>query len=244
VVDFAVRTSLGLVKGYVYALGQNQLMDDHHRARYVRIIEEEIDHLAKIIEDMLDVRRMESGRYELNWDAVDIRECVRVVECQCEEEALRRRIEVVVRMPETMEPLYLPREAISRVMLNLLLNGIHHTLHNGKVWLTVEDHDLYIEISVKDNGVGIPESEIPYIFDKFYRGRNSASSNLMGPGLGLTIVRTLVEAMGGKIHVGSAVGAGTDFRMVLPRQPVGVLDPNDTQAPKLPSAAPDAPATL
>jgi two-component system, OmpR family, sensor histidine kinase ResE len=235
VVDFALRTSLGLVKGYVYTLGQNHAMDDVRRIRYVSIIEEEIERLAKIIEDLLDVRRMESGNFEVQSEVVDLAECVQFAVRHCTEEAERGEITLKVRLPETPSPVYAPREALARVVLNLLQNGVHYTLHGGEVSLEVEEHEAYVEIFVRDNGVGIPENELPYIFDKYYRGRNGGAASAQGTGLGLMIARTLVEAMGGQILVTSRVGVGSEFRVVLPRRPVSSGDAGEAEYWKLSS---------
>ncbi|HEY3296261.1 MAG TPA: PAS domain-containing sensor histidine kinase [bacterium] len=219
-VDFALRTSLGLVKGYVYTLGQSHAMDDVRRARYVHIIEEEIDHLAKIIEDMLDVRRMEIGDHQYDEEIVDVADCVAYAVRQCEEESQRREIRVTVRISERMDPVYTSREGLIRVLLNLVQNAIHHTLHTGEVQVEAQDHEAYVEFIVKDNGTGIPENELPYVFDKYYRAKSSVASPVQGTGLGLTISRTLIEAMGGRVWATSRVGAGSEFRVVLPRRPV------------------------
>jgi PAS domain S-box-containing protein len=238
-VDFALRTSLGLVKGYVYTLGQSHGMDEERRSRYVHIIEEEIDHLAKIIEDLLDVRRLENGDYAVEEEIVDLSECLSYVLRQCEEEAERREIKLTVHAPEKINPLYAPREAVMRILFNLVQNAIHHTLHAGAVDIEAQDHEAYVEIAVRDNGVGIPENELPYVFDKYYRAKSSTVSPIQGTGLGLTITRTLVEAMGGRVWVTSKVGAGSEFRVVLPRKPVSTNDVSETEFWKLSSVFPE-----
>lgn len=216
--DFALRTSLGLVKGYLYTLGQNEVLSEERRIRYMRIIEEEMDHLAKIIEDLLDFRRMEVGSYEFREQVVHLPECVQMVVRQFEDEASRREIDLVVEMPDKMDPLYLFSEAVNRVLINLVQNAIHHTMHSGRIIVQVQDNDLYVDITVKDNGVGIPENDLPYIFDKFYRGKGNESLPTQGIGMGLAIVKTLVTAMGGKVWVTSKEGSGSEFRVMLPRR--------------------------
>ena len=216
--DFALRTSLGLVKGYIYTLGQGGNLSDDRRLRYTRIIEEEIDHLSKIIDDILDFRRLEVGNYEFNEEVVQLGDCVSLVKRQFEEEAHRREIELIVHVPEQMDPLYLFPEAVNRVLINLMQNAIDHTLHSGRVELEIQDNDLYVDIIVRDNGAGIPESELPYIFEKYYRGKGSESEAAQGVGMGLAITKVLVIAMGGKIWAKSEEGTGSEFRVMLPRR--------------------------
>ncbi|RPH95066.1 PAS domain-containing sensor histidine kinase [candidate division KSB1 bacterium] len=232
-VDFAFRTTLGLVKGYIYTLCRNAGMDEERRSRYARVIEEEMEHLSKIVEDVLDIRRMENGEIEHSGEIVKVADCVRRALLECEGEAQRRDIEFNVNCPDQMHPLWAPREALQRVLVNLIQNAIHHTLHEGKVWIDVRDHEEYVEIHVKDNGVGIPDDEISCIFDKYYRGKSSVASPVPGTGLGLAIARTLVNAMGGKIWVCSREGAGTDFGVVLPRRPMDISEKGETDLWKL-----------
>ncbi|RQV93945.1 ATP-binding protein [bacterium] len=100
-------------------------------------------------------------------------------------------------------------------------NAIHHTMHSGKIEVIVNDSDDYIDISVRDNGMGIPEKDLPYIFEKYYRGGGSTDAAAPGAGLGLAVTKILVSALGGKIWATSKPGEQTEFRFVLPRR-VGV----------------------
>ncbi|MBU0509530.1 PAS domain-containing protein [bacterium] len=233
-VDFALRTSLGLIKGYVYTLRRYGDLSEAQHARYTQIIEEEVDHLARIVENILDVRRLENSALETELDVVNVAEAVANAVAHCSDEATRRNVELEFSVPKSVQPMYLPKEALCRVLMNLIQNGMHHTLHDGKIGLTVEDHETYVDIFVRDNGVGIPEGEISNIFDKYYRGAGSAASGAQGAGMGLTIVRLLVEAMGGRISVQSRVGKGSEFRVTLPRRPVETFSigaaPSPTQS--------------
>jgi signal transduction histidine kinase len=91
-------------------------------------------------------------------------------------------------------------------------------MHSGRVELIIEDNDLYIDLIVRDNGVGIPEDELPYIFEKFYKGKDAGNETAVGVGMGLAITKTLVTAMGGKIWAQSKPGKGSEFRVMLPRR--------------------------
>lgn len=243
-VDFALRTALGLVKGYIYTLCQGGMTDEERRTRYTRIIEEEIDHISKIVEDMLDIRRIENGDYSLAGDVVDVGDCIAHVLLRCEDEAQRREIQLVSDSARNMNPIYVPREALVRILYNLVLNAIHFTLHEGKVLVEARDHENYVEIHVKDNGVGIPDDEIPFIFEKYYRGKSSAALPTQGTGLGLAVTRILTEALGGKIWAGSRVGAGSDFGVVIPRQPFDFTDNGETELWKRSSVSADATSTV
>lgn len=228
-VDFALRTSLGLIKGYVYTLRRFSDLSETQHARYTQIIEEEVDHLARIVENILDVRRLENATLETEPDVVHLQGVIESAVAQCSDEAARRSVDISVSVPNDMQPMYLPRDAVERVLVNLIQNGVHHTLHEGKIELIAEDHETYVDFTVRDGGVGIPDSEISNIFDKFYRGAGSAATGTQGAGMGLSIVRLLVEAMGGKITVQSRVGKGSEFRVTLPRRPVDTFGLNPTE---------------
>jgi PAS domain S-box-containing protein len=215
--DFALRTSLGLMKGYVYALGQAPDADIHRRRRYVAVIEEEIEHLGKLIEDVLDMQKLDPAQLDMRGEYVDPVECVRSAVSQLESEAARREIEVLCQVPESCKPLYGTVEIIRRIAVNLIQNAIQHTLHDGCVQVELADRDDWVELRVRDHGAGIPEQALPHIFDRFYRGPQSAHDT-PGVGLGLAVTQMFVTALGGKIWVRSGPDTGTEFTVVLPRR--------------------------
>lgn len=216
-VDFALRTSLGLVKGYVYALGQSPDLDVHRRRRYIAVIEEEIEHLAKLVDDLLDVQKLDPASLDMRGEYVDPLACVRSAIAELQAEADRREIEVLNSGPETALPLYGTLEVVRRIALNLIQNAIQHTQHSGRVHVEWTDHNEWAELRVRDNGNGIPEQILPHIFDRFYRGPGQQGDS-PGIGLGLAVTQMFVRAMGGKISVQSALGKGSEFTVVLPRR--------------------------
>jgi PAS domain S-box-containing protein len=218
-VEFALRTSLGLVKGYIYTLGQATELDTERRRRYVRVIEDEVDQLAKLIEDLLDVRKLDTADIELRGEVVDVQACSSSALSQCESEAERRDVQLITRVPETISPLFGSTAAVTRIIYNLLQNAVQNTMSGGRVELTIEDAEDWLEVRVRDTGVGIPEKELPHIFDRFYRGAAAVASS-SGIGLGLAIAKTFVTAMGGQIQAKSLPGKGTQMTVVLPRRPV------------------------
>ncbi|MDD5087240.1 MAG: ATP-binding protein [bacterium] len=219
-VDFALRTSLGLIKGYVYTLRRLRDLSETQHARYTQIIEEEVEHLGRIVENILDVRRLENATLEIESDVMPLRTVIEASVAHCADEASRRNAVISLSVPEAMPPMYLPRDAVERVLINLIQNGLHHSPQGGTIEVVAEDHEAYVDITVRDSGVGIPDSELSQIFDKYYRGAGSAAAGTQGAGMGLPVVRLLLEAMGGKISVQSRVGKGSAFRITLPRRPM------------------------
>jgi PAS domain S-box-containing protein len=230
--EFALRTSLGLVKGYVYTLDAGDSLGVEQRRRYMHIVLDEIDNLSKIVDDLLDYRRLEENSLAMDDELTSLNECVEMILKQFAAEAERREIELKTTIADNLSPIHLPPDALMRILMNLVQNSIHHTLHSGKIEIVVNDSDDYVDISVRDNGIGIPEKDLPYIFEKFYRGTGSTDAAVQGAGLGLAVVKILVSALGGKIWASSKPGELTEFRFVLPRR-VGA-DPSElTDVPEM-----------
>ena len=230
--EFALRTSLGLVKGYVYTLeaGDSLAIDQHKR--YMHIVLDEIDNLSKIVDDLLDYRRLEENSLTMEDELTDLNECVSMTIKQFTGEAERREIEMKVTIADELAPMHLPPDALMRILMNLVQNAIHHTMHSGKIEVIVRDSDDYIDISVRDNGIGIPEKDLPYVFEKYYRGSGTTDAAAQGAGLGLAVSKILVSALGGKIWATSKPGELTEFRFVLPRR-VGLDHSELSDAPAL-----------
>lgn len=215
--DFALRTSLGLIKGYVYALGQADDGDLHRRKRYVSVLDEEIGHLGKLIEDSLDIKKLDPADLETKGEFIDASECVRSAVEQLKPEAARRDIELLCHLPEQPVTIYSTTELVRRIVYNLAQNAIQHTLHNGRVQIELQNFDDWIELHVRDHGTGIPEQLLPHIFDRYFRGPTH-QGDTPGIGLGLAVTQCFATAMGGKIWVNSTLGKGSEFTVMLPRR--------------------------
>jgi len=123
-VDFTLRTSLGLVKGYVYTLRRYGDLNEEQRTRYIQIIEEEIDSLSRTVENILDMRRLENAEFEIERDIIDLGECMRLAIRQCESDASRRSVEISADIPDHLDPMYIPKDAVCRVLTNLIQNSV------------------------------------------------------------------------------------------------------------------------
>ena len=230
--EFSLRTSLGLVKGYVYTLEAGENLSTDQRKRYMHIVLDEIDNLSKIVDDLLDYRRLEENSLTLENELTDLNECVTMAVRQFAAEAERREIDLSVEMDSDLPPIHLPPDALMRILINLIQNAIHHTMHSGKIEIIVNDSDDYVDIQVRDNGMGIPEKDLPYVFEKYYRGGGANDAAAPGAGLGLAVSKILVSALGGKIWAASKPGEQTEFRFVLPRR-IGVGEAELSDGPVL-----------
>ena len=214
--DFALRTSLGLIKGYVYTLYQHPRIDEARRGRYVQIIEEEVERLTKFAEDLLDYRRLEVGDLYGTNEVVDVVGVVKSVLNGFAREAMRRQVHVETHYDKVRGSLFTSQDSLRRILINLLQNAILYAPVEGTVKVSLQDSEEALEVLIEDDGPGIPPEEMGHIFEKFYRGR--VAEKAIGTGLGLAIAGTLAESLGGSIEVESPPGRGALFRLRLSRK--------------------------
>jgi two-component system phosphate regulon sensor histidine kinase PhoR len=215
-VSHELRTPISSIKGYAETLLDGALNDKAHAREFVDIIYRDSERLAKLIEDILDLSRIESGKMSMSLLSVNVNEAIKrsisVVEGQAKAKSIAIKGEDVTS----------PRIAIaddtrlSQVLVNLLDNAIKYTPHNGIVSVSTQLRGDMIQVDVSDSGIGIPEEDIPRIFERFYRVDKAHSRDLGGTGLGLSIVKHIVQAHGGNVWVKSAPGAGSTFSFTVP----------------------------
>ena len=184
----------------------------------IRIVNRNCEYLAGLINDVLDLSRTEAGQLTLHRDwvnlAEDIEEALTVVRPLIEKKQLRLRLAI----PQALPKVYCDRTRIRQVILNLAGNAARYT-DRGEIAIEVMQEDSAVVVSVIDSGPGIAPEDRVRIFEPFYRGRNSATSDQSGSGLGLSISRQFIELHGGQIWVTSTPGAGSVFSFRLPIQP-------------------------
>jgi two-component system phosphate regulon sensor histidine kinase PhoR len=174
-----------------------------------------IDALLELINDLLDVAKIEAGKYVQHQIPTDIghiiEEAVSLMEPRAKEKGIALSFSL-----ENLKPIPADPKNIEEIFNNLLTNAINYSPDGGQVSVTARCLGEYMEIKVKDTGVGISPEELPKIFDKFYRVKHPKTRKIMGTGLGLAIVKGVVEAHHGTIDVESEVDKGTTFRILLP----------------------------
>jgi signal transduction histidine kinase len=187
------------------------------RGRYLKIIEEQVHRLRQLVEDILDLSRLEAGRNKIEFAPVELNEVVGQIvalqQARAEEKGLALRF-----TPDKSLPIiHGIRSQFSQVVVNLVTNSINYT-RTGEVHVRTQwsDEKAQVCLQVSDTGSGILPEEMPYIYDRFYRGRNHRQGQIPGTGLGLAIVKDIVEIHDGEIEVESNVGQGTIFRIWLP----------------------------
>jgi signal transduction histidine kinase len=172
--------------------------------------------LLKLINDLLDLVRLESGKMEVKQEPVAIVPFLHGLANAVKKSATDRGIGIEVTADPGVQTVLTDGDKLERILLNLLFNALKFTPAGGKVEVraTREDGELLLDVS--DTGTGISEEQLPFIFDRFWQADTSSQRQFRGVGIGLALVKELVEVQGGKVAVSSAVGKGTRFTVRLP----------------------------
>jgi len=209
-----LRTPLTSIVGYSKLLLTAELDPSTHD-QFLEVINREASRLGDMVNDFLDLARLESGRARLAYEPVDVRkvidDAVAVIQPQSEERGLKLLLDV----PSTLPPVMGDEKRIKQVMLNLASNAIKYNREGGQVRITASADEGAIQIAVEDNGQGIRPEDMDKLFDKFRRIAETDDS-AKGTGLGLPITKQLVEVHGGQMKVTSEWGVGSTFAFTLP----------------------------
>lgn len=174
-----------------------------------------IDALLDLINDLLDVAKIEAGKYVQHLVPTDLGKVIEETVALLEPRARKQGINLTFSCQD-LKPVRSDPKNMEEIFNNLISNAINYSPEGGDVTITAQGLGEYIQIKVKDTGIGIAPEELPKIFDKFYRVKNPKSRQVMGTGLGLAIVKGVLEAHHGTIDVESIVDQGTTFRILLP----------------------------
>jgi two-component system OmpR family sensor kinase len=226
-VSHDLKTPLTSIQGFAQASLDGTADDQDSRRRAAQIIHEEADRMARLVNDLLDLARIEAGQVVMDRQPVELQALLQ----DCVEKAkLRAREAQIAVQVESDRDLVVTgdRDRLAQVFGNLLDNALKHTPPGGRISLTAqsvvtqparprEQPRRYVEITVTDTGEGIPPEDLSRIFERFYRGDKSRTQTGKGSGLGLAIAQQIVRAHGGQIRAESVVGLGTKFTITLPQ---------------------------
>ncbi|OXX83927.1 alkaline phosphatase [Paraclostridium benzoelyticum] len=177
-------------------------------------IREEVQRLGKLIGSIKNLSTFDSSLNELNKTKTNLSDFIKNITYTYESKALEKNIKIEYELNKVFA--YVDKEKFSQVIVNILVNAIKYTNYGGNILIKVENYDDSINISIKDNGIGIPEDELNYIFERFYRVDKSRSKDTGGIGVGLAISKAIVAEHGGNILVYSELGKGSEFVIKLP----------------------------
>lgn len=211
-VSHELRTPLTSIKGWAITLKSEDLEGNPVLKDGLDIIENESDRLSSMVEELLDFSKFASGRITLNKSCVDIKEVISYVGNQFKPRASERNIEFNIYCENKLPNIEIDENRIKQVLVNLLDNAMKFTQDEGNIFLVAKLEKEFIVISIEDNGCGIPEEDLPYVKEKFYKGKSSKSKN----GLGLSICDEIVALHEGLLEIQSKVDVGTVVYVYLP----------------------------
>jgi len=196
---------------------------DRLKSEFVSTVSHELRTPLNIIighaEILLDLSRIESGKLELDMQPFDVAQAVDEVRALLDPLAERKEIRVVVRIDPDLQQIVADRLRFKQILYNLMSNAVKFTPNGGRVDVTVEQlPDGWVQIVVRDTGIGIPKEHLETIFERFRQLDSSFSREWEGTGLGLALTREFVRLHGGKIEVQSQVGKGSTFTVLLPQR--------------------------
>lgn len=217
-VSHELRTPLTSIKSYTETLLDGAMENTEMSSRFLQVIDSETDRMTRLVKDLLQLSRIDNMQMQWNMKKLSpaslVKECVSKMKMEANSKNQKLEVYVIGDIPEIIGD----KDRLEQVFINLISNAIKYTPGEGEIMVFVgrTTNDVYVKVS--DNGVGIPEQDIPRIFERFYRVDKARSREMGGTGLGLSIAKEIVEAHQGSISITSKEGKGTEIVVKLPIQ--------------------------
>jgi signal transduction histidine kinase len=216
-VSHDLQTPLASIRAVIEALADGMVDDPQAVQRYLQSTQRDISSLSAMIDDLFQMAQLDAGGIPLNKEQCSLGDLISDTLESFSELAARQGVSLAGEVASGVDPVYIDIPRIGRVLNNLVGNSLRYTLAGGKVWVTARPGGDGIHVEVSDTGEGIDPQDLPYVFDRFYRGDKSRNRATGGAGLGLAIARGIIDAHGGHIFVESQPNVGTKFEFTLPK---------------------------
>jgi PAS domain S-box-containing protein len=234
-VTHEIRTPLATVRGFAQILLKGGIGNDKS-TEFLEIINRQSNRLVNLVNDFLDITRIESGRQVVTKGPVDLDKLIQNAVADLRPLADEKTITLQYVAPSTAVPeIFGDRNLIEQVLINLLSNAIKYSPKGAWARISASQLSGLVQVSVQDNGLGIPKEAVPRLFEKFYRVRCDDRKDIIGTGLGLSLVKQIIEVHGGTIKVESEHGQGSTFTFTLPVLTPGMKETTTTTADVLES---------
>ena len=215
-VSHELKTPLSLLSLFSEILELGRVKSEEKKIEYYRIMRHESRRLNKIIDNILDFSKIEAGRKTYNFEEGDVGEVIENVLASYRYQIVNSGFDVQTNIQPDLPPVLIDRDAMSQAISNLLDNAIKYSRDVKELSITTKTSGTDLSIEMADRGIGIPRAEQTKVFEKFYRVGNGLVHDVKGSGLGLSLVKHIIEAHKGTISVESDVGKGTRFTILLP----------------------------
>jgi two-component system phosphate regulon sensor histidine kinase PhoR len=215
-VSHELKAPLASIKAYIEMLLDREVRDEAQSREFFQTIAAETDRMNRLIENILNLSRLESGLVPVNKTDLAITEILRDVGDVMTPQAAKKNVRLEADLAPVFFRVHGDRDMLYQAILNVVSNAVKYTPEGGQVRVSTFLADGAVVVEVSDTGYGVPQEELQRIFEKFYRSRHSGKA-APGTGLGLPLVKHVVEAIhGGRVTVESQVGKGSTFRLYLP----------------------------
>lgn len=218
-VSHELRTPLTAIKGFVRTLIDDptgEFYDQETRLEFYGIIDSECDRLVRLISDLLNVSRIERGLpVHLNYSEVDVKALVE--KCINFQRSYTEKHEFIIDCPDDISSIIGDQDKMDQILTNLISNSIKYSPNGGEIKVSITEESDKLVFAISDHGMGIPEENIEKVFQRFYRVASGDAQSVGGTGIGLFLVKSLVQAHGGDIWVDSSYGKGSTFYFTLPK---------------------------
>lgn len=235
-VSHELRTPMTSIKGYSDLLFTERVgaLSEQQR-HFVGVIKNNADRLTALVNDILDISRIETGRLKLQIDSLDLMQLIGSVVDNFRGQMVEKSLDLTLDLPPSLPPVRGDKGRTTQILENLTSNAWKYTPEGGRVTIRARAMEGYVQVDVTDTGIGIDPKDVPHIFDRFYRTEQAEVQAVDGSGLGLSIVKMFVELLGGDIWVTSELNQGSTFSFTLPLLvPASVTLPEgDATGPKI-----------
>ncbi|MEH7096873.1 ATP-binding protein [Neobacillus vireti] len=217
-VSHELRTPISMLQGYSEAIVDDIAETQEEKKEMARVIYDESLRMGRLVNELLDLARMEAGHIHLSVEDVDLSAFINRIIYKFQGLAKENEIQLYSEVENDVSPVLFDPDRIEQVLTNLIDNAMRHTPKGGQVKVSVVLEDKGVRMEVKDSGSGIPEEDLPFVFERFYKADKARTRGRAGTGLGLAIAKNIIDAHRGTISVRSKIGRGTTFSFFLPRK--------------------------
>jgi len=222
-VSHELRTPLTTMRSYLEALADGAWKDENIAPHFLNVTQTETERMIRLVNDLLQLSKMDSNEYELNFEFVEFNKFFeRIIDRF--EMSKSQHVEFIRLLPETSYFVEIDTDKLTQVIDNIISNALKYSPDGGNIRFGFTVHDNMLKVMISDDGMGIPKENVGRIFDRFYRVDRARARSMGGTGLGLAIAREMIEAHGGKIWAESEEGVGTTVFFTLPFELDGAGD--------------------